>query len=374
MTDPSLEHGDLTDPFSSRRYFRKFKHILQHLRRTAATMHSEGQLGKVEVKVLTRYLTQLNYSFQALSMKYLLAGQEGNARLSSSLTVDRSDSGFPLALELLHMANDAQQAQKHLSHLPSASQLKEQMVRAILSERKTPTRLQHVLSQRLYYEELIKGELFWAQNHPECEWLGNTDTGRRRFMLHWAAYDSQINLPVIYLAEVEDNDKTALPQDLIRWLDVQEHLMAQSLAGLKLLTIARGFDEDFHHLHPKRLLRFHIGPMYSSAYTEQSGPLRRVLEEAGGGEGQDWVLAWTMEALESEDVRAERVGWFNKVEREVFALDPFGGRGADTGATRTERAIILPQRPFQALAELAPPGFSDVRKFVVSPSGQVLSY
>ena len=89
--------------------------------------------------------------------------------------------------------------------------------------------------------------------------------------------------------------------------------------------------------------------------------MRRVLEEAGGSEGQDWVLAWTMEALESEDVREERVGWFNKVEREIFALDPFGGRGADTGATRTERAIILPQRPFQALSELAPPGFSDVR-------------
>lgn len=373
MTDPSLEHGDLTDPFASRRYFRKFKRILRHLRRTAATMHAEGQLGKIEVRILTRYLVQLNYSFQALSMKYLLAGQEGG-RLSSSLTVDRSDSGFPLALELLHMANDAQQAQKHLAHLPCAGKLKQQMVRAILSERKTPSRLQHVLSQRLYYEELIKGELFWAQNHPECEWLGNTDTGRRRFMLHWAAYDSQINLPVIYLAEVEDSDKTALPQDLARWPDVQEHLMAQSLAGLKLVTIARGFDEDFPHLHPKRLLRFHVGPMYSSAYTEQSGPLRRVLEEAGDSEEQNWVLAWTMETLKSEDVREERVGWFSKAEREIFALDPFGGRGADTGATRTERAIILPQRPFQALTELAPPGFSDVRKFVVSPSGQVLSY
>ncbi|MBW6389860.1 hypothetical protein [Billgrantia antri] len=373
MTDPSLEHGELTDPFASRRYFRKFKQILQHLRRVAAAMHSEGRLDKVEVRLLTRYLAQLNYSFQALSMKYLLAGQEGG-RLSHSLKVDRSDSGFPLALELLHMANDAQQAQKHLSHLPSAGKLKEQMVRAILSERKTPTRLQHALSQRLYYEELLKGELFWAQNHPECEWLGNTGAGRRRFMLHWAAYDSQINLPVIYLADVEDSGKTALPQDLVRWLDVQEHLMAQSLAGLKLLTIARGFDEDFHCLHPKRLLRFHVGPMYSSAYTEQAGPLRRVLEDARAGEGQDWVLAWTMEALESEDVRDERVGWFNKVEREVFALDPFGGRGADTGATRTERAIILPQRPFQALAELAPPGFSDVHKFVVNPNGQVLSY
>lgn len=372
MTDPSQDHIDLVAPFASRRYFRKFERIFKHLTRTAATMHVDGQLGKIEVQLLTRYLVQLNYSFQALSMKYLLAGQD-SGRLSNSLTVARSDSGFPVASELLHMANDAQQARKHLTNLPTASELKEQMVRAILGERKTPTRLQHALSQRLYYEELVKGELFWAQNHPECEWLGNTEQ-RRRFMIHWAAYDSQINLPVIYLAEIEDSGKTSLPQDLSRWPDVQEHLLAQSLVGLKLLTIARGFDEDFRHLHPKRLLRCHVGPMYSSAYTRQSGPLRRVLEEAGGSEGQDWVLAWTMEVLESEDVREEKVGWFSKVEREVFALDPFGGCGADTGATRTRRSIILPQRPFQVLAEQNPPGFADVDKYVVSPSGQVLRY
>ncbi len=62
------------------------------------------------------------------------------------------------------------------------------------------------------------------------------------------------------------------------------------------------------------------------------------------------------------------------MQREVFALDPFAGQGAETGATRMERSIILPQRPYQALEERKPPGFSDVRKFVVSPNGRVLSY
>lgn len=372
MRDPNLDHADLSDAFASRRYFRKFERILKHLTRAAATMHSDGQLDKAEVQIMTRYLVQLNYSFKALSMKYLLTGKE-HGRQTSCLTVDRSESGFPVASELLHMANDAQQAQKHLKHLPSVGQLKEQMIRVILGERQSPSRLQHALSQRLYYEELVKGELFWAQNHPECLWLDNVEHRRRRYLLHWAAYDSQVNLPVIYLAEVEDSGEQALPRDLGRWPDVQEHLMAQSLAGLKLVTIARGFDEDFAHLHPKRLLRFHVGPMYSSTYTRQAGPLRQVLEQSGGNEGQDWVLAWTMEVLESEDVREEKVGWFSRVEREVFTLDPFGGRGADTGATRTERAIILPQRPFQVLSEFDPPGFNEVRKFVVSPRGQVLS-
>ena len=132
--------------------------------------------------------------------------------------------------------------------------------------------------------------------------------------------------------------------------------MAQSLGGLKLVTIAKGFDQDFDDLHPKHLRRIHVGPMYSSAYTEQSGPLRQVLEDAQSPQGQDWALAWTTEELESEEVIEERAGWFSTVEREVFALDPFGGQGAETGATRTQRSIILPQRPFQVLAERNPPG------------------
>jgi len=146
------------------------------------------------------------------------------------------------------------------------------------------------------------------------------------------------------------------------------------MAGLKLLTIAKGFDADFDDLHPKRLRRFHVGPMYSSLYTRQVGPIHDVLTQAHGAEGQDWCLVWTVEDLLSERVETERKGWFTSVERQVFALDPFSGRGVDTGATRSERAIVLPQRPYQVLAEMNPPGFAGVRKFVVSSTGRVLTY
>jgi hypothetical protein len=373
MTDLAKDHAGLTNTYASRRYFEKFETIIRHLTRVAAASQAEGRLSKSDVKVLTTYLMKLNFTFRALSMKYLMAGRD-TGRFFGSLAMDKRDSGFPVAAELMTMANDAQQAEQHLTNMPSEETLKDDMVRSIIADRAVPTKLQFALSQRLYYQELAKGELFWTQNDPTCEWLKNISERRRRFLLHWAAYDSQVNLPVIYLMELEDSGKVALPKDERRWPECQAHLMAQALAGLKLVTIAKGFDEDFDDLHPKRLRRFHVGPMYSSAYTEQSGPLRQVLEGAEAPAGQDWALAWTQEELESEDVREERAGWFGKVEREIFALDPFGGRGADTGATRTQRAIILPQRPFQVLAELDPPGFADVQKYVVSEAGQVLRY
>ena len=135
-----------------------------------------------------------------------------------------------------------------------------------------------------------------------------------------------MNLPVVYLLELEDSGRTALPKDQYRWPEVQTHLMGQALAGLKLLTIAKGFDEAFDDLHPKSLRRLHLGPMYSHGYTRQFGPLHAVLAEAKAPEGEDWALAWTREELESERVEKERSGWFGTVDREVFALDPFAGR------------------------------------------------
>ena len=73
--------------------------------------------------------------------------------------------------------------------------------------------------------------------------------------------------------------------------------------------------------------------------------------------------------------REERVkdGWFSSVDRQIFTLDPFAGRGAETGTTRMERMIILPERPFQALVEKKPAGFADVRKFVVGSGGRVIA-
>ena len=374
MTDARIkDHVGLTDRFASRRYFAKFEKITAHLGQDAGVMQAERQLSAPEVEVLTGYVRGLAYTFRALSMKYLLVGRD-TGQFFGSLAMDMTESGFPVFNELMVMANDAQQAAGHLEGMPETERLKADMVAQIVGERTIPTRLQFARSQRLYYEELMRGHLFWARNDPQTVWLEGVHP-RVRYLVHWAVYDSQINLPTIYLMELEDSGgRKGLPIDGRRWPEVQAHLMGQSLGGLKLLTIAKGFDEAFDALHPKRLRRLHLGPMYSHSFTRQAGPIRDVLAEARAPEGQDWALAWTDEVLESERVIEERDGWFGKVEREVFALDPFAGRGAETGATHMLRSLILPERPYQVLAEKAPKGFASVDKYVVNNSGRVLRY
>lgn len=374
MPDPNLtsDHKLLDDDIAARRYFDKFGRITRLMAGVAEEMEAEGTFSAHESDALGIYASAIAASFRALSMKYLIAGRL-EATVARHLTIDLHESGFPVFQEIVGMANDAAQAPQSLAALPEAAALKDQMIRQIVGERTMPTRLQYALSQRLYLEALVRGGLFFAQMPPQAQWLTDLDNGRRRFLLHWAVYDSQLNVPVVYLMEAEDAGGTTLPRDQGRWPAAQAHLMAQSVGGLKLLTIARGFDADFPDIHPKRLRRVHLGPMYSSAFTLQTGPIREVLEEARAQPGDDWAMAWTIEDLESERVEMEK-GWFSSTERQVFRLDPFAGRGAETGATRVTRSLILPQLPYQVLVEKDPEGFRAVRKYVVGREGRVVVY
>ncbi len=372
MPDPTVkdvltsDHAELYDTLVARRYFAKFVRITGHLGRVAAEMETEGRLSRTEARVLEVYLKAVAGTFRALNHKYLMTGRGESA---SRLTIDRHESGFPVAQELMTMAVDAQQAEKHLAGMPSETELKDRMVRQIVGEQTIPTALQFALSQRYYYEALAAGGIFWARNDPDAQWI--EDLGdRRHFLVHWAVWDTGVNLPVVYLMDLEDSGAKPLPSDAYRWPEVQHALMAQSVGGLKLLTIATGFDKDFADLHPKRLRRIILGPMYSAGFTLQSGPISKVLEGAKAPEEEDWALVWTVEDLVSDREEEVKDGWFSTVGRQVYKLDPVAG--AELGATRQDRMIILPEKPYQVLVEQNPKGLQGLRKFVVGAGGRLI--
>ena len=360
------DHAELYDPLVARRYFAKFQTIGGYLGRVAAEMETEGRLSRTEARILGQYLAGVIATFRALNDKYLMTGK---AEAASRLTIDRHESGFPVAQELMMMAVDAQQADKHLAGMASEAELKDRMIRTIVGELKLPVGLQFALSQRLYYEALKAGGLFWLRNDADAQWLGQ-EGERRKYLVHWAVWDTGVNLPVVYLMDVEDSGKKPLPNDDYRWPQLQQKVLAQSVGGLKLLTIATGFDQDFEALHPRRLRRITLGPMYSASFTLQSGPISRVLEDARAPEGQDWALVWTVEDLVSDREEVVKDGWFSSRTRQIYRLDPL--TGADTGATVQERMIILPERPYQVLVEQDPQGLRGIRKFIVGAGGRLI--
>jgi hypothetical protein len=370
---PGADHAALPDPMAARRYFAQFARIIMHLRDVAKVTNTKGlgDLQNLQIDLIENYMGRLSNTLTALSIKHLMAGRV--AAMPAMLAIDRRDSGFPVFQEIMTMANDFAQAGRHLGSLPDQAQLKQAMVAHILSERTPPIDLQYAMSQRIYYETLKTREIFFAQNHPQIIRLATKSSDAWAFLVHWAVYDSELSLPVVYLMVVEDTGHVPLDQDQRRWPQAQARLLAQSISALKLLTIARGFDEDFDDLHPKFFRRIHVGPMYSHAFTEQTGPLREVLAEVSGHAESDWALSWMTETLVSSRTELVSTGFFSSVQREIFDLNQNEPASAEAGVTRLERSLILPIRPYQVLADRNDPGMRDVRKHVVAEDGTLLT-
>lgn len=367
------DHRRLEDDLTARAFIDQTRRIASILRAVLVETVRDRLFTQTETEVIGGYLDALKASMDALAMKYLIAGRiEGP--LQKHLTIDVHESGFPIWQEIAQLAADAAQAQAELARTPDASAIKDDMIRQIVGQLTIPTRLQYALSQRYYYEALAKGGLFWPQMHPQGYGLSGHDSNRRRWLLHWAVYDSQLNVPILYLMDVDDTGRRALTDDPKRWPEVRAHLLAQAVSGLQLLTIAQGFDRDFDTLHPHRLRRITMGPAYSSGYTVQEGPIREVLDNAAAPAGEDWALAMTIEDLQAERAKMESTGFFGVTERQIFKLDPLNQYGAGQGATSATRLLVLPARPYQALAALDPPGFRNIRKYVPGPDGRVTGY
>ena len=219
---------------------------------------------------------------------------------------------------------------------------------------------------------LAEVPLFLAMNPPRLVPLGTRDPQTRGYLCHWAVYDTQRNLPNVYLLQLEDSGERSLTQDQRRWPLASEHLLAQSLSSLKLLTIARGFDKDFQDLHPQVLKRLHLGPMYANKLTQHSDTVQDILAESEDEPGQDWVLCWTVETLRAKGSEKTSAGLFVSVRTEVYDIDPQAPEEVEAGASAIERCMILPYRPYQRLVERDLPQLRGVHKYVVGPDGEIL--
>jgi len=155
MTTADLhqDHHSLGDTAATRRYFAKFERIIAHTRDVAATVPRRGKLAGAELAIIEQHLKALSKTFTALSYKHLFAARKTGIR-EEVLEIDRLESGFPIYSELLRLANDALQVDKHLKGMQSQQGLKRDMVRHILQNGMPPTKLQYTMSQRIYYEAM----------------------------------------------------------------------------------------------------------------------------------------------------------------------------------------------------------------------------
>jgi len=314
-----------------------------------------------------------------------------------SFRIGRAESGYPVFQNVLELENDRRTAEQRLAAIPDPAELRAEMADFIMRQKAFPGALQRSMAERLYLDEVRKGEVFSPFVLPRTVRVSaNPKTGRPFYMVHWGAFDGLANLPLVYMATVEDSSdkmKEALltragemrgdvevplpvegllnPELAHRFDDFAEKNSAYSLSPA---TIAGNLDKDFDALHPKQLRRIVLGPFYSAGITENNSTVAEVLSKVRRQDNA-WLLTWTVQEVYSKAEVPGRKGLFSsQPAREEFYIDTDDLEAARQGVSSYEKHALIPHEAYQALyaAGEAQKIFNGYKVHIVS-NGKVIS-
>jgi hypothetical protein len=286
--------------------------------------------------------------------------------------ISRAESGFPAWRNVLDLENDTRDAEERLASMPDADRIRKEMVDYILTKKQFPGELQKTMAERRYLESVNNGVHFSPFVLPQTVRVSvNPKTGRPYYIVHWGYYDGTANLPMVYMASIEDSSKDMLEAlvskhgKLNRDIEIPmpvDGLLNPALAhkfddfcdrnsaySLTLSTIATNMDRDFDNLHPKQLHRFVLGPFYHAEITVHGATVDRILQQVRREENR-WLLTWTLQELYSMNEKPAKWGlWGGEASREEFFINTDDLECARMGVSGFQRHALVPHDAYQAI-------------------------
>ena len=314
----------------------------------------------------------------SLIMKYVerlmtsLRCWENKTGFLDRFRISRAESGFPVYQNVLELENDRKSAPDRLAQIPDGAKLRAEMVDFILRNKAFPAVLQGRLAERLYLEEIIKGDVFSPVILPETSGVTvNTENGRPAVVVNWAAFDGNQTLPMIYVARVEDSSENMMRMLVTRDgklntdIDIplplggllnpelaarfDDFVIRNSSYTLSPVTIATNMDKDFPTLHPKQLRRIVIGPFYSAGITENNAVINGILSRVRRPENA-WLLTWTVQEVFSTREKPEVKGFFSSTPAsQEFHIDTTNLEASRMGVSAFEKHALVPHEAYTAL-------------------------
>ncbi|WP_349435183.1 hypothetical protein [Pararhizobium sp. A13] len=339
-------------------------------------------------EVVVPYLARLKASFSCW---------ENRIGFIEQFRISRAESGFPVFQNVLELENDRQSAEKRLSGIPQADALRQEMADFILRHKAFPAGLQSRMAERLYLEQIGKGDIFSPFIMPETIRVAvNPKTMRPYYVVCWGAFDGSSTLPMVYMAMIEDssekivgmlvtedgklNPEVDIPLPIGGLLNPElasrfdDFALKNSAYSLTPVTIATNLDKDFPELHPKQLRRIVLGPFYSAGITENNAKINEILSKVRKQENA-WLLTWTVQEVFSKAERpAQRGFWSSTPASEEFHIDTDNLEATRMGVSSYEKHALVPHDAYQALyaAGDAAQIFGDYKVHVIS-GNQVIS-
>ena len=338
--------------------------------------------------IVAEYISRLETSF---------ACWRNRIGFTEKFRISRAESGFPVFQNVLELENDRRTADKRLAAIPQPDEIRAEMADFILRHKAFPAALQKSMAERLYLEDVRAGATFGPFVLAQTAMVSvNPKSGRPFYLVHWGAFDGTANLPLIYMATVEDSSEAMLEQlvtrdgklnarieiplpvdgllnpDLAHRFD--DFTEKNSAYALSPATIAGNLDKDFAELHPKQLRRVVLGPFYTAGITEHNSTVEEVLSKVRKPENA-WLLTWTVQEVFSKAEKPARKGLFSSTPAsEEFHIETDDLEAARQGVSSYEKHALIPHEAYQALyaAGEAQKIFSGYKVHILS-KGQVIS-
>jgi len=338
--------------------------------------------------IVAEYISRLETSF---------ACWRNRIGFTEKFRISRAESGFPVFQNVLELENDRRTADKRLAAIPQPDEIRAEMADFILRHKAFPAALQKSMAERLYLEDVRAGATFGPFVLAQTAMVSvNPKSGRPFYLVHWGAFDGTANLPLIYMATVEDSSEAMLEQlvtrdgklnakieiplpvdgllnpDLAHRFD--DFTEKNSAYALSPATIAGNLDKDFADLHPKQLRRVVLGPFYTAGITEHNSIVEEVLSKVRKPENA-WLLTWTVQEVFSKAEKPARKGLFSSTPAsEEFHIETDDLEAARQGVSSYEKHALIPHEAYQALyaAGEAQKIFSGYKVHILS-KGQVIS-
>lgn len=305
-------------------------------------------------------------------LKNSFACWQNRIGFTEQFRISRAESGFPVFQNVLELENDRGASETRLAAIPDPQALRQDMVDFILRQKAFPEALQSRMAERLYLEQIGKGDIFSPFVLPETVRVTvNEKTRRPYYVVTWAAFDGTSTLPMIYVAGLEDSsanvakllvgDDGKLSPDVDIPLPVGGLLNPELAArfddfaaknsgySLTPATIATNMDKDFAELHPKQLRRIVLGPFYSAGITENNARINEILSRVRKPDNA-WLFTWTMQEVFSKAERPAVKGFFSSTPAtQEFHIETNDLEAARMGVSAYEKHALVPHDAYQAL-------------------------
>jgi hypothetical protein len=286
--------------------------------------------------------------------------------------ISRAESGFPVFQSVLELENDRNGAEKRLASIPEPDVLRSEMADFILRHKEFPATLQTQMAERLYLQQIRKGEIFSPFVLPETIHVSvNPQNSRPVYVVTWGVFDGPQTLPMIYIATIEDSSENVdrllvgpdgklrndvdIPLPIGGLLNPElatrfdDFIVRNGAYGLTPATIASNLDKDFETLHPKLLRRIVLGPFYSSGITENNARINDILSKVRRDENA-WLMSWTMQEIFSKNERPASRGFFSSTPAvQEFHIETNDLEAARMGVSAYEKHALVPHEAYQAL-------------------------